>query len=414
MSVTQDLGEGTLGAAPDRVGHDGRWSGGRGRVLLCSSNGGGLGHLTRLMAVARRLPDDVDAVFVTMSQGLPLVTREGYTAEYIPTAATLDADAGTWQHYLRQRMDTLIAHYRPDVLVYDGVSLYPGLVDSWGAHDGCVRVWLRRAMWRPGAGVPAGHEAFDLVLEPGDIAAANALGATVGEGVGVAPDAGVGTGAGVGAGGRVRRVDPIVHLDERELLPRAAARQALGLDPERPAALLSLGAGNINNIAAIITRIAGSLGAGGDVQAVAVRSPIAAAADDAGDLDGVLVRSVYPVSRYLRAFDVAFAAAGYNSFHELIAFAVPTVFVPNEHAIVDDQGARARFAEWAGAALAVSEWSTAELAASVEALLDPHVQARLTYNCRRVFPGNGAAAAAELLATLAVARREPATAGSRG
>ena len=44
--------------------------------------------------------------------------------------------------------------------------------------------------------------------------------------------------------------------------------------------------------------------------------------------------------------DAAFSAAGYNSFHELIAFAVPTVFVPNEYAIVDDQGARAMPKAW--------------------------------------------------------------------
>jgi UDP:flavonoid glycosyltransferase YjiC (YdhE family) len=349
------------------------------------------------MAVARRLPAPVDAVFVTMSHGMPLVTREGYAAEYIPSAASLDADVRMWHRYLKQRMDALIDHYRPDVLVFDGVSLYRGLLDSWRAHDRCTRVWLRRAMWRAGAVVPAEHvDVFDLILEPTDIAAANDTGATT------TTDC-----------TQVRRVDPIVHLDERELLPRAAARAALGLDRDRPTALLSLGAGNINNTSAIVKRITATLRERADVQPVMLRAPISVQRRSATS-DGILVRSVYPVSRYLRAFDVAFAAAGYNSFHELIAFGVPTVFVPNEHAIVDDQAARATFAEWAGAALAVSEWSTDELARRVAAVLNPHVQAHLAAQCRRVFPGNGAADAAELLAKLAVTRHEPTRVGIGG
>ena len=389
LSKTEALAlEGPLGPAPDRVGVDERWSG-RGRVLLCSSNGAGLGHLTRLMAVARRLPAPVDAVFVTMSHGVPLVTREGYVAEYIPSAANLNADARMWHRYLRQRMDALIDHYRPDVLVFDGVSLYRGLLDSWRTHERCTRVWLRRAMWRSGTEVPPEHvDVFDLILEPDDIAAAHDIGATTTDLA------------------RVHRVNPVVHLDERELLQREAAREALRLDPNRRCALLSLGAGNINNTAALVKRITTTLRANADVQVVTLRAPIAIQRNPAAS-DDVLVRTVYPVSRYLRAFDVAFAAAGYNSFHELIAFGVPTVFVPNEHAVVDDQAARATFAEWAGAALAVSEWSTDELVARVEAVLNPHVQARLAAQCRRVFPGNGAADAAALLATRAVARHEP-------
>jgi UDP:flavonoid glycosyltransferase YjiC (YdhE family) len=379
-----------LGFAPDRLsGEVVQSSSRRGRIMLCSSNGGGLGHLTRLMAIARRLPAAIDAVFVTMSVGLPLVAREGYIAEYIPPAATLRADNQAWHRYLRQRMDKLIDRYEPDVLVFDGVLPYRGLLDSWRGQERC-KVWLRRAMWRSATLSPSSPgetaHAFDLVIEPGEIAVANDVGATTVDRRGV------------------RRVPPIVHLDESELVSREAARDALGLDRSRPAAFLSLGAGNINDVGVTIRRIVDKLRATGDVQPVVMRSPITAHGSRSEGHGAVLVRSVYPVSRYLRAFDVAFSAAGYNSFHELIAFAVPTVFVPNEYAIVDDQGARARFAEWAGAALTASEWSADELVRRVDAVLDPHLQAHLTARCRQVFPGNGAAAAATLLADLATAR----------
>jgi UDP-N-acetylglucosamine:LPS N-acetylglucosamine transferase len=368
--------------------------------MLCSSNGGGLGHLTRLMAIARRLPPSTDAVFVTMSDALRLVVSEGFAAEYIPTARSLGANSRAWHRYLRQRMDRLVDRYQPDVLVFDGVMPYRGLLDSWAATDRRT-VWLRRAMWRSASFAPSPLQevtgTFDVVLEPGDIATANDFGATIAHVRGV------------------RRMRPIIHLDERELLPRREARAALGLDQDRPAALVSLGAGNINDVDVIIRRVADRLQAVSDVVPVIMRSPIALRRGRGparlGD-SAVPVRSVYPVSRYVRAFDVAFSAAGYNTFHELIAFAVPTVFVPNEHAIVDDQGARARFAEWAGAALTASEWSADELHRRIDAVLEPRVRAHLATRCRQLFPGNGAADAAALLAGLATASR--ANAGSHG
>jgi UDP:flavonoid glycosyltransferase YjiC (YdhE family) len=58
--------------------------------------------------------------------------------------------------------------------------------------------------------------------------------------------------------------------------------------------------------------------------------------------------STFPVPRYLAAFDLAVSAAGYNSFHELLSLAVPTVFVPNENPMMDAQELRALWAERQG------------------------------------------------------------------
>ena len=42
-------------------------------VLLLSSNGAGMGHLTRLLAYARRMPADVHRHVVSLSQAVPVV-----------------------------------------------------------------------------------------------------------------------------------------------------------------------------------------------------------------------------------------------------------------------------------------------------------------------------------------------------
>ncbi len=54
--------------------------------------------------------------------------------------------------------------------------------------------------------------------------------------------------------------------------------------------------------------------------------------------------SVYPLSRYLRAFDAAVVAAGYNSYHEMVMAGVPAAYVPNLATTTDDQLARAEHA----------------------------------------------------------------------
>ena len=54
------------------------------RVVLVSSNGTGMGHLTRLLAYARHL-DGVDVRFLSLSLAAPVVRDMGYPVEYIPS-----------------------------------------------------------------------------------------------------------------------------------------------------------------------------------------------------------------------------------------------------------------------------------------------------------------------------------------
>ena len=53
------------------------------RILFVTSNGTGLGHLNRAMAISRRLPDDFDASFLTLSQAAPTVAEQGYEVDYL-------------------------------------------------------------------------------------------------------------------------------------------------------------------------------------------------------------------------------------------------------------------------------------------------------------------------------------------
>ena len=67
--------------------------------------------------------------------------------------------------------------------------------------------------------------------------------------------------------------------------------------------------------------------------------------------------SVYPLLRYMRAFDLSVCAAGYNTCCEVLQSGVPTLFVPNK-LVADDQTRRAEMVARASPAV-VSPCETA-------------------------------------------------------
>ena len=76
---------------------------------------------------------------------------------------------------------------------------------------------------------------------------------------------------------------------------------------------------------------------------------------------GLRYLTAFPNARHFRAFDFAISAAGYNSFHELLHLGVPTIFVPNDNQKVDDQRARAVWAEGRGAAICLPRGAESSL-----------------------------------------------------
>ncbi|MGI9020301.1 MAG: hypothetical protein ACR2G3_06285 [Solirubrobacterales bacterium] len=355
-----------------------------GRVLFVSSNGTGLGHLTRSMAIARR-GEALEPMFLTLSGAAPVVREQGFPVEYVASYSTPGAGSDwRWSRRLRGRLRAAFAEAAPEVLVFDGAHPYQGLVDALGAAGGAKRVWCRRPMWLPHSnrGALARESFFDAVLEPGEFAESEDRGATVER------------------RGAAHRVAPIVLCDDDELLSRQEAAAELGLDPEATCVLVNLGQGpEVRELAErCVARLAGRPG----VQVALLSSAIAAGLDVP---DGVVhLRSTYPISRHFRAIDAAVAAAGYNAYHELIRFGVPALFAPMSRQ-TDDQPARARYAERVGVGLALDHGVSPD--AALERLLDRGERERMRERLAELRPDNGAAGAAAWLEELAAAKPKP-------
>lgn len=351
-------------------------------VLFLSPNGVGMGHLTRLLAVARRCPGSVRPVILSMSQAVGVVEGFGFLGEYLPYHEHTGEGAEAWSRALRARLNEAIAFYDARCVVFDGNVPYQGLVGARLDNPNRPFVWLRRGMWRAEAGraVIDRERHFDLVIEPGDHAAADDPGITAARTAGVA------------------RVAPVTLLEPGERLDRAAARAELGLDPERPAVLVQLGGRSNFDYAGVDAVLAEALERRPEVQPVVLEWLIGEAVRPPGPRWRVL--RTFPAARCHAAFDLAVSACGYNSFHELLDARLPAILVPNENPTMDAQEVRAAWADRHGRAIAVRRSEPYRLVWALERLLDPDGRAELAG--RPPLAGcSGAAEAAALIAELA-------------
>jgi UDP:flavonoid glycosyltransferase YjiC (YdhE family) len=362
-----------------------------GTVLFVTSNGTGFGHLTRSMAVGKRLDAGLEPAIFTLSAAAPVVRRLGFRVEYLSSYRTPGAGSEwSWHGRLRDRLRALVTELDPAVVVFDGVHPYAAFLDVLHENPELPAVWSRRAMWQPGAGREflATESAFDLVLEPGELAATDDRGLTAER----RDDALV--------------VPPIVLLDEADLLARGDAERELGLEPGRVNALVQIGAGS-DAVDRTVARCLERLAAEPGVQAAALESSISR---ELTLPEGVVrIRDTYPMARYLRAFDLTVSAAGYNNFHELMHLGVPTLFVPMPREL-DDQGARARWADRQGAGLAVDGPDAPDLEGKLDELLGAEARERIAARARDLGGANGAEQAAAALSELA---KQPAPMRSR-
>lgn len=339
-------------------------------ALLCTSNGVGLGHLSRAMAIGSQMRESLEPVIFTLSAAVSIPVAEGFRTEYLRSYDYSALGQRDWNLLLEQRIEHLIDIYHPSVLVYDGTHPYAGMCRALDRHPEIHRAWLRRGMWKVGRGEVAMTRVrhFDEVLEPGDYAVAydQGLTASVSEGV--------------------TRFSPIRYGSSP--MARDEARAVLGLDPDRPLALIQLGAGAINDVGSLVRSVVGQLIDAG-IGVVVAASVLSRAPEI--DVPGVAVVQRYPISDCFGAFDLGFFAGGYNSFHEALSLGLPSVFAPNLATRMDDQSARTRYAHDHGLSLDWADNEQDSLAALTDRIIDADFRAELRAAMGGLPPASGGA-----------------------
>ena len=356
------------------------------RVLFATSNGTGLGHLTRSLAIAGRLDAAIEPLFLTLSAAAPVVAACGYPVEYVASYDRPGAGNDlSWTLRTRDRFRAAVREAAPRVVVFDGTHPYERLLPALRA-GGARLVWCRRALWRRRADTAPLHRThlFDAVLEPGEVGAGGERGPTAAR------------------RGEAHVVEPIVLVGRDGLAARTEAERELGVEPGRRRVLVQLGQGE--GVREATRRCLAHLAARADVEVATLGSALA----EAGELPAGVIRldPTYPVARLFAAFDLAVSAAGYNQVHELAALGLPALLVPMPRD-TDDQAARALEAERAGLAIAARGPDDADLERRLDELLEPASAERLGAGLAALPEWRGAEQAARWLEGLVEAADPP-------
>ena len=358
------------------------------RILLYAINGIGLGHLTRLLAIARATRElaralDVaaDLQFITTSEGSDLV--HDFPVYKIPSktvVARSDADRSAFVASAKLLVSNVIAAFRPDVLVLDTIPE--------GAFRELlfVRDFARRTVFidrirKHAAAVDRKHQShlalFDRILVPDDGAHASQYPLSSR----LLP--------------RRRFVGRVHGYHRAKAWERQRVRDYFAISPERRVVYVSAGGG-------------GDRAASEELDAV-----ISALRNDERHLlvgYGPLYRGpkvygagVTPVVepeiwRFFPGVDVAVSAAGYNTYEELLAAGVPSVFYAQDKGL-DVQDERVKQGAQAGWHRFASSLDPEVLRREVERLEDPEEQAAVRATlATRGEPRGALRAATELLA----------------
>ena len=354
-------------------------------IILATSNGVGMGHLARASAVALALKEVANPIIVSMAGGIAEIPSfMGIRCEYIPGKDRMWMSREKWDIYLRDRLLALVEETDAKVLSFDGVIPYPGVIAAKNANPDLKLVWVRRGLWqkKPQRFVLGLQSAMmDKVIEPGDVARAYDFGPTATRKESVL-------------------TSPVSLFRKEDAMSREEARKVLGLDLNRPAALVQLGTGDGDVNEKMTAALSGLLG-WKDLQVILTKAPV--------DKDGnslapegldLKVARYFPLAKVLHAFDAGICATGYNGVHELLPAQVPTVFVSNIRG-TDDQEARARWCNDYGFALRADQADLVDITEKVKMLQDPAIRQRLSSKCAELPDTTGGEEIAAMLYALA-------------
>ncbi len=347
-------------------------------ILFVPTNGAGLGHLTRLLAIARRLKKRIpnkEIIFFSTSIAKQLIIKEGFVGYYFPTKTLFDPQvtASQWNILFLEQLNGILRYHNPQMLVFDGTYPYLGLIQSMNQLANIKKVWIKREGSKISDSdnrYKRNEKFFNHLITPRE------AGSYFQE-----------------EAGRIY-CDPIIYLEKSELLDRGQLLKHWKVPENSRVVYIQLGAGNINDITKDIAVLVQTLKQRKETFIVMGESIIGKHLKI--QEKNMFILRDYPNSRFFKAFDLAICACGYNSFHELLHFGVPSIFIPNRETKKDDQYGRAMRAVQANAGMILENITPESVSHVVENALNN--KDILSRNAMSLVPDNGADSVAQFIA----------------
>ncbi|MDY0060384.1 MAG: hypothetical protein RBU45_11275 [Myxococcota bacterium] len=356
------------------------------RIVLYAVNGSGLGHVTRLLAVARwlrRYATFLDGglpeiLFLTSTEATGLLAEAGFPAFKLPSKTVVrhsGLDVPEYRRLARHFVWHTLGVFQPDLLVVD--TFPAGSFDElFQLLDGPFRKAFIFREVKPEYGnrpiFQAARGLYDTVVAPHRAPSPNG-------------DPLPGSAA---TGRPVQYCGEVLQLEREEARPRVEVRQELGLAPGVRLLFLSAGGGGDPGAEEVLTGLVEALRDDPGLHLLVGAGPLYRGRRPGGPR--VTWSSEPGLARLFAACDGAISAGGYNTFHELLFFGVPTLFFAQDK-IADDQQRRIATAVAAGACRQLAApREGAAVRREVASLLQPEVGASLAAAARQFIGDNGA------------------------
>ena len=320
------LGLSKLGRKPsgEKIGHH-HQTDRENCIVLFPTNGVGFGHFTRMYALARALrkqSPDLEIVFFTPMPTLHILYSDGFPTYHLAGRYKhADMSATEWNGLVEDMLHLVFEAHRPKWFMFDGAYPYRGMLNAIGSQKSMKKWWMRRGSMKSNKTVPVdSFSFFDGFIFPGEVSSSTKANEYI--------------------------IPPIKVLDPGDAWTREYARSRLSVPHDAKVVYVQLGAGRINDIETIVEHVLENLFKFPDVYVVLGESMLG----DRLDVVHQRLRIIrdYPNALYGKGFDASVQAGGYNSYHEMRTFGIPSLFIPNTETGMDDQVMRCKGAEVEG------------------------------------------------------------------
>jgi predicted glycosyltransferase len=360
-------------------------------------NGTGAGHVTRLIAINRWIRRysacagvRAEIYFLTSSEADGLLFSERFAAFKVPSK-TVVGEAGidrtAYLALAKQWVWHSLGLLRPDLLVVD---TFPrgAFGELLSALDLCR---TKAFIYRPSKTSVTSKPDFQAMLPLYDALIVPELAEHAHT---VVPDS---------ARSRLHYCGPVAIRETAELQTRDEARRLLGLPADRLVVFVSAGGGGDAEAERLLLDTCEALQEDESVHVVVGAGPLYRGRRIHAPRVTWLTQSA--VAELHLAFDVAIAAAGYNTFTELMLAGVPTIFFPLDKK-ADDQRARAAQAVKAGAAKLLDTSAPDDVLGALDLWRHPQARQEASRAARMLMPQNHARTAAAALLKLVLPAHE--------
>jgi len=350
-------------------------------IVFFPTNGVGFGHFTRLISIALRLKKKspkTDIVFFTSMPTINILTKYGFTNYHLPGRYRYDSmSPRVWNSVCEEFLHLINSIHRPKAFIFDGAYPYRGMVNFLNSFSKDItKIWVRRGMIKTNSKlIPVDSiKCFDVIIKPGDSY------------IDINDDS-------MDMGISIVRVNPILLMDRRDMMPLGRLRGRFGIPKEAILCYLQLGAGKINEINSEINLTLTSILNYPETYVVVGESMIG----DEIIFEHPRVRVIrdYPNFKYFRDVDFALIAGGYNTYHEIIEAGIPSICYPNHNTGRDDQLGRVKKAKDAGCMIVVEKRNKINIDLSITRIMDPKVRSEMRLKTKNLRKGNGAHDAAK-------------------